>query len=214
MKIIHKIDNGVTLEMLKEIDPRWTSDLMHKYMMYRAQKAYSARRGRTAFKDSSRQKVYNAEFQYIAKCGRGIEFKTPDQADRYLQRIMKSKTYAKLGGKAHVYLQMKRDMGLRSGTAGRAHWNGKIDLCPQYGMNEYTLLHEIAHQCGHMHHDIGFRQTLVKLVSRFVSREQGDTLAAVFKKAGLKAKLNTTIREPDQWLNSYFRMQNARTKLA
>lgn len=214
MKLIHKLDNGVTLEMLKEIDPRWTQDIFHKYLTYRSRQALTARRGRTAFKDSSRQKVYDAEYAFIRSgAGKGIEFKTLAEANRYLKKVLASKTYAKLNGKSAVYLESMRERD-NARIAGRAHWDGKITLCPTFGMNEYTLLHELAHQCGHMHHDVGFRQTLVKLVSRFMGRELGTTLEKIFKKSGLKMKLNTTVRDPEQWLNSYFRMQNARTKLA
>ena len=46
----------------------------------------------------------------------------------------------------------------RGATAGRACWNGVMELqennCP------YTIIHEFAHLCGNMHHDIGLEEML------------------------------------------------------
>ena len=96
-------------------------------------------------------------------------------------------------------------------TAGRA-WRNNIDLNVKVGMNQYVLLHEMAHCAGNMHHDTQFRIDLLKLVSRFIGKEQAEYIKACFKEKKLKLKINTNIMKPDAWMKMNKRMEMARDK--
>ena len=52
----------------------------------------------------------------------------------------------------------------------------KENNCP------YTIIHEFAHLCGNMHHDIGFRRDVIKLASMFISKEFGNILKKQFQR--------------------------------
>ena len=149
------------------------------------------------------------EWNFNARNGYGIEFKDIKEAQKYCERIQKSKTYRDLNGQ-YTYVVAKKDMGTRSQFSGMAYTNGKITLCPRGGMNQYTLLHEMAHQCGARHHDVKFRQILVKLVSRFMGRDMAKKLKQEFRNVGLKMSQTSTIKSPQRWLEDYYRMQRLR----
>jgi hypothetical protein len=79
-------------------------------------------------------------------------------------------------------------------------------------MNQYVLLHEMAHCAGNMHHDTQFRIDLLKLVSRFIGKEQAEYLKSCFKEKKLKIKINTNVMNPDAWMKMNKRMEMARDK--
>ena len=72
----------------------------------------------------------------------------------------------------------------------KATWYSAIRLkennCP------YTIIHEFAHLCGNIHHDIGFRRDVIKLASVFLGKEFGNILKKNFKDAKLKITINFT----------------------
>ena len=98
----------------------------------------------------------------------------------------------------------------RGATAGRACWNGVMELqevnCP------YTIIHEFAHLCGNMHHDIGFRRDVIKLASVFIGKEFGNELKKQFKNAKLKITTGNHIMSPEKWIESVVRMEKIRNK--
>ena len=53
------------------------------------------------------------------------------------------------------------------------------------GLNKYTLLHELAHTLGHMHHGRSFRQCLLDLVGAFMGAKEKKILKDEFRKAKL-----------------------------
>ena len=105
---------------------------------------------------------------------------------KYCKKIAKSKTYKKLCentigssvGKLNVSIE-KKSSAFRGATVGQATWYGAIRLkennCP------YTIIHEFAHLCGNMHHDIGFRRDVIKLASVFIGKDFGNQLKKEFK---------------------------------
>lgn len=192
--------------------PGMTMDLAEKYSQYIARKVTVIKTGRSngSYRDSNRQKVYQSEWAF-QKQVQIKKFATFKDAERRMKQITNSKLWKDLAGGKFVYLEQKRDMGGRSRTAGRAHWSGKIDLCPTHGMDEYTLLHELAHQAGAMHHDVKFRKILLRLVSRFMGTEAASILKKEFKARGLKLALNTSMKSPEDWLKSYLRVSAARS---
>ena len=96
----------------------------------------------------------------------------------------------------------------RGATAGQATGYGHMRLaetnCP------YTIIHEFAHLCGNMHHDIGFRRDVIKLSSRFLGTEFAKMLKGQFKKAKLKVTVSQHIMTPEKWIESVMRMEKIR----
>ena len=205
-------------------------DYANKYANYWSKKNKTIKSGKANFKDSGRQKTYNAEFKAIREyknitleeSKRGVDedkrraqFKKLDwkQTQKYFKKIAKSKTYHKLcdnkigsnGGHKNPTLVKKN---FRGATAGRACWNGVMELqevnCP------YTIIHEFAHLCGNMHHDIGFRRDVIKLASVFIGKEFGNQLKKEFKDAKLKITTGSHIMSPEQWIASVMRMEKIR----
>ena len=195
----------------------WTEEEVKKYDEYLVRFNRVKRRGRSAYKDSEKTKVYPAENKFLCDYtkvgGVNKNFKDYDEALRAMNNILVSKTWSKFSKNRRIELVQKRDMGMRSRTAGLATW-GQITLCPTSGFNMYVLLHELAHVAGHMHHDLSFRQTLVKLVSRFMSAKAGDILKKTFRSSGLRMHRKTTTMTAQQWVRTYRRMAAVRTKIA
>ena len=207
-------------------------DYANKYANYWSKKNKTIKSGKANFKDSGRQKTYNAEFKAIReyKCPtlqetkngacedkRKAQFKTLNwkETQKYFKKIAKSKTYHKLcdnkigsnGGHKNPTLVKKT---FRGATAGRACWNGVMELqevnCP------YTIIHEFAHLCGNMHHDIGFRRDVIKLASVFIGKEFGNQLKKEFKAVKLKITTGSHIMSPEQWIASVMRMEKIRER--
>ena len=207
-------------------------DYANKYANYWSKKNKTIKSGKANFKDSGRQKTYNAEFQAIREyknitleeSKRGVDedkrraqFKKLNWKEtvKYCKKIAKSKTYKKLcentigssKGKLNVTIEKAN---FRHATAGQATWYGAIRLkevnCP------YTIIHEFAHLCGNMHHDIGFRRDVIKLASVFIGKEFGNELKKQFKNAKLKITTGNHIMSPDKWIESVVRMEKIRNK--
>ena len=188
----------------------------NEYLRNHAKKQNKGARG----KDSERQKTYEAEWRYQANFGSGREFSTLEEVQKYVDNVTKSKTYSKLVAEGQnierlftnnrVKVSTKyRNTG--RGTAGRAT-QGHITLDTKVGMNEYTVLHELAHCVGHWHHGRSFRQCLLKLVSRFMSAADAQFLKEEFK-AGKLSYGNA--RKPmsfDQWVAAKTRMEKMRNE--
>ena len=205
-------------------------DYANKYANYFAKKQKTIKSGKSSFRDSGRQKTYNAEFKAIREyknitleeSKRGVDeekrkaqFKTLNwkQTQKYFNKIAKSKTYQKLcenrigsnGGHKNPTVVKKV---FRGATAGRACWNGVMELqennCP------YTIIHEFAHLCGNMHHDIGFRRDVIKLATMFLGKDFGKRLKKEFKDAKLKITTGSHVMSPEQWIASVMRMEKIR----
>ena len=134
---------------------------------------------------------------------------------KLFNKIAKSKTYKKLcenevGSTKKNYYPTLVKKSFRGATAGRATWYGAMELqehnCP------YTVIHEFAHLCGNMHHDIGFRRDVIKLASMFISKEFGNILKKSFKDAKLKVTTSNHILSPEEWIKSVFRMKEIRER--
>ena len=194
-------------------------DYANKYANYWSKKQKVIKTGKANFKDSGRQKTYNAEFAAIAeyrnKYPNDVKFKRLNwkQSQKYFKKIAKSKTYQDLCKKedASRYGRLDPQLELahfRGATAGQATWYGTMRLqetnCP------YTIIHEFAHLCGNMHHDIGFRRDVIKLSSRFFGVEFAKILKGQFKKNKLKVTVSQHIMTPEKWIESVMRMEKIR----
>ena len=196
-------------------------DYANKYANYWTKKNKTIKSGKANFKDSGRQKTYNAEFAALAEYrklypnNKKTAILNWKGTEKLFKKIAKSKTYQKLcenqigsnGGHKNPTLQKAN---FRHATAGQATWYGAMKLkehnCP------YTVIHEFAHLCGNMHHDIGFRRDVIKLASMFISKEFGNILKKSFKDAKLKITTSNHILSPEEWIKSVFRMKEIRER--
>ena len=194
-------------------------DYANKYANYWTKKNKTIKSGKANFKDSGRQKTYNAEFAALAEYrklypnNKKTAILNWKGTEKLFKKIAKSKTYLKLcenevGSTKKTTMPTLVKKSFRGATAGRATWYGAMELqehnCP------YTVIHEFAHLCGNMHHDIGFRRDVIKLSSMFLGKEFGNILKKSFKDAKLKITTGSHIMSPEQWIASVMRMEKIR----
>lgn len=184
------------------------------YLRNHAKKQNRGARG----KDSERQKTYEAEWRYQANFGSGRQFSSVDEVQKYVDSITRSKTYSKLVAEGQnierlfISNRVRVAPKLRNtgrGTAGMAR-AGHITLDTRVGMNQYTVLHELAHCVGHWHHGRSFRQCLLKLVSRFMSKADAQFLKEEFKAGKLSVGNARKPLSYDQWVAAKERMAKMR----
>lgn len=179
-----------------------------KYYMAKQRAAKGGGRSKTGYRDSDKTKVYRSEWAFQSKVNIH-QFENITEAEKRFNQIKKSKLWKDIG--KPCYLVDNRRMG--RATAGRAFVGGKIELGTT-GMDEYTLLHEMAHQTyNSMHHGVQFRIHLLKLVSRFMGREAAAILKAEFKERKLKLSMPKP-RSPASWFKSYQHMENVRERIS
>ena len=196
-------------------------DYANKYANYWSKKQKTIKSGKANFKDSGRQKTYNAEFkalrEYKSLYPNDARFKFLNWkgSQKLFKKIAKSATYQKLcdnrvGSNVGRNNPTLEKANFRGATAGQATWFGAMRLkennCP------YTIVHEFAHLCGNMHHDIGFRRDVIKLSSMFLGKEFGMILKKCFKEAKLKITTGSHIMSPEQWIASVMRMEKIRER--
>ena len=192
-------------------------NLGDKWALYYLKKSKSINTNRlqNSGVDSGRSKVYQSEFavqRLYPECSSNLSEK---ECQKYFNRIVKSKTYQSLvtgdRGMSDPQLRfMKASQNAR--VAGQASYYG-IALRPNHGTNKYTIIHELAHTAGNMNHDVGFRQTLVKLVSRFLGVRVAKDLKKEFRSRKLKMSVSQSIMSPLKWLESYERMEKIRNEI-
>ena len=191
----------------------------NKYANYWSKKNKTIKSGKANFKDSGRQKTYNAEFAALAEYrklypnNKKTAILNWKGTEKLFKKIAKSKTYLKLcenevGSTKKTTMPTLVKKSFRGATAGRATWYGAMELqeynCP------YTVIHEFAHLCGNMHHDIGFRRDVIKLSSMFLGQEFARQLKQNFKDAKLKITTGSHVMSPEQWIASVMRMEKIR----
>lgn len=196
-------------------------DQYNDYLREHCKKQNKGARG----KDSERLKTYKAEWAFHETNGYGKQFESIKEVQKYVNKVTKSKTYTNLWLDAYES-RKDRDIGaiLRgtkvtisakkrngAGNAGLAYVElNRIVLDTKTGMNEYTVLHELAHCAGHPHHGRSFRQAVAKLTSRFMGTKAAKALKAEFKERKLPYG---DARKPmtfDQWIASKKRMEKMR----
>jgi len=178
-----------------------------KYETYWLKKNRVLRTGKKSSVDSEKQKVYESEWAF-QKNVNIKKFKDIREAEKRMKQITSSKLWSDLDGKPTSL----EHTGRMKRYAGMAYWTGKIKLANS-GLNEYTLIHELAHQTPNaMHHGVQFRINVVRLVSRFMGTDAAKELKAQFKKRKLKLSMSQP-RSPESWFKSYKRMEQLRKSL-
>ena len=190
-------------------------DLAMKYADYwsKKQKAIKTGRLQNSYVDSGRNKVYKSEWATEAKFPECKQSMSEKEITKFFKRVVKSKTYQTLSekGNSNPSLEFMKTVNYNARIAGQATY-GKIRLQPSCGMNKWVVLHELAHTAGHMHDDVPFRQTLVKLISRFLGTEVAKELKRQFRARKVKMTVSQVIMSPEKWLDNYNKMAALRAK--
>lgn len=196
--------------------PKMGHDLANKYADYFQKKTRQIKRNRlqNSHVDSGRNKVYQSEFATERKFPECRKSMTEKEITKYYKRVVKSKTYQTLAserGQLNPPLRIMKQVNYNARVAGQASYRG-VALQPSCGMNKWVVLHELAHTAGHMNHDVGFRQTLVKLISRFLGTEVAKELKRQFRERKVKMSVSQTILSPEKWLFNYRKMEAMRNQ--
>lgn len=207
--LVYSSKSKPVVDYLKE--KGWGNDVIMGYVKYLEKKRQILRTGRTSSRDSSRAKTYKAEWAFQSKCHDDIkQFSTEKQVQAYVKKVTKSKLWNDLTGGKSVSVNVSNSKKRIAGMA----YGSRITISKMYGMDEYTLLHELAHCAGNMHHDVSFRACVLKLTSRFIGTKAAKALKQEFRNAKLKLTLPTSYYDPETWLKNWHRMEKMRRNKA
>jgi hypothetical protein len=185
-----------------------------KYRKYLGEFHLRQNRGARRTRDTEKRKTYRAEWAYAKNMGGIDTFASIEEAEKFAKRIYKSKTWNKIweenfrswqtenvGTRTPMIVAAQRDSKRLGGyTDGQRVTLYKSGLC------KYTLLHELAHCLGHMHHGRSFRKTVLALVGTFLGADHKKELKRCFKEQGLKYGDARKPKTFEQWQKSYTHM--------
>jgi hypothetical protein len=171
--------------------------------------------------DTERKKCYRAEWDYELKSG-GLAWvdrnelwgiMSESELKAFADRVTQSKTFEKIRvGRSYGTVRVQMMQNRSGGIGGKATYN-KIWIKPR-SATKYLVLHELVHAAGYMNHGVGFREALLKLVSRFMGPSEAKLLKSCFKEKKLKTTMPTIrVKSYDEWLVGYERMKAAREKI-
>jgi hypothetical protein len=184
----------------------------HRYNQYLGNHINKQNKGQRG-QDSERQKTYRAEWTFQSKIT-NPEFASIEDAQKFAKKMYKSKTWIKLWNKS-IESDVSRIFGARPKVVAMStrnktqsgYTNGfTVSLDLVTGLNKYTLLHELAHCLGHMHHGRSFRQCLLSLVGAFMGANEKKILKEEFKKVKLKCGDARKPQTFEVWMESKKRM--------
>ena len=207
------VGSSEEMKVFKDAQKYMDRYLAGKYSEYVSKKKRIISHGKVSDRDTKVNKLYDIENETVQQ----FELSKLDweASEKFFNKVIKSKTWKKLcdnteGRADRSYIKPTIVQKEMKHWAGMATYDGKLILkesnCP------YTILHELAHLCGNMHHNIGFRRDVLILASRFISPTFAKTLKKNFKDAGLKIKVPMNIKTPTAWLESYNKMTMMRAK--
>jgi len=169
-------------------------------------------------KDSERTKTYKAEWMFQRQI-LDVTFADITEAQKFAKKIYKTKTWQKLWQEsindnvAKIFDATPRIVAMNArNKKNSGYTNGRTVTLAQTGLNRYTLLHELAHCLGHMHHGRSFRQCLLKLVGVFMGAEEKAILKNEFKRKGLASGNARKALSYDKWIAARDRMEKLRAK--
>jgi putative metallohydrolase (TIGR04338 family) len=139
-------------------------------------------------RDSQRQKVYNAESVLVIH---RKDFKTLDEIKKFVDKVFARKMIAK-----RYDVSDKITFVLSNGRISYASYYGsRISLSRMYGMNDWIVLHEMAHLLAFRKygtniagHGWQFASTYLDLVLRIMGKSAHDDLLKSFKNHKVKFK--------------------------
>lgn len=184
--------------------------LYEEYVRKKKYEKTLASRGKTTRTDSQRTKLYTAESKFEQRIGeKNIKFESLEECQRYVNRITKSKTWKKINETRHFSVVVMKQTR-RCNEFWAYAWPGFMELSPR-AYNQYTILHELGHCAGMGHHDVGFREKINILVSRFMGVEAAKLWRSTMKEHNLRIKRKPIkILEYEEWLEMKNKMDNIR----
>jgi len=169
--------------------------LKQQYNEYLRKHRYKQNKGGGGRVDSEKSKTYAAEHAFMRKV-KIKQFKSLKEAQKRAKQIYATKKWQKVWqlerDTDRVTSTLKRQPAVvlkeRNTGRGTAGWtDGRtVTLDSHAGLDEYTLLHELAHCLGHMHHGRSFRRALLELVGAFIGSDAKKILKEEFTKRKLK----------------------------
>jgi hypothetical protein len=185
-----------------------------KYRKYLGEFHLRQNRGAKYTRDTEKTKTYRAEWAYTRNMGDKDTFASIEEAEKFAKRIYKSKTWNKIweenfrswqtenvGTRSPMIVAAQRDSKRLGG-----YTDGQRVTLYKNGLCKYTLLHELAHCLGHMHHGRSFRKTVLALVGTFLGADHKKELKRCFKEQGLKYGEARKPKTFEQWQKSYTHM--------
>jgi hypothetical protein len=185
-----------------------------KYRKYLGEFHLRQNRGARRTRDTEKRKTYRAEWAYAKNMGGIDTFASIEEAEKFAKRIYKSKTWNKIweenfrswqtadvGSRKPMIVAAQRDSKRLGG-----YTDGQRVTLYKNGLDKYTLLHELAHCLGHMHHGRSFRKTVLALVGTFLGADHKKELKRCFKEQGLKYGDARKPKTFEQWQKSYTHM--------
>ena len=179
---------------------------------------FSAKQNKgTRTRDSEKTKVYRAEHRAESQFTSNYRMHSIEDVQALVNRIQKSEVFAghkpKIG--PQYFNRPIKVIPTRSNRyAGEAFYYErelKISTTELSGaMMLYTVIHEMAHMAGKLHHGRTFRNCLLDLVKEFMSDEDHDILLAEFKKGKLQVGPEKKPKTYEQWLANRIRMEKVR----
>jgi len=167
-------------------------------------------------KDSERTKTYQAEWMFQRQI-QDVNFADITEAQKFAKKIYKSKTWQKLWQEsindnvAKIFDATPSIVAMNArNKKNSGYTNGRTVTLAESGLNRYTLLHELTHCLGHMHHGRSFRQTLLKMVGVFMGAEEKAILKNEFKRKGLASGNARKPMSYENWVASVRRMEKVR----
>lgn len=189
-----------------------------EYKTYLLKQARKQNKGAGHTQDSERLKTYQSEWAYQRRV-EIPQFKDIKEAQKFAKKIYKSKTWQKLWNQGVTsdatrlfasnpkVVQKERSSG--RGTSGFT--NGyTVTLDSIAGFDAYTLIHELTHCLGHMHHGRSFRKTLLSMVGVFLGAEHKKVLKEEFKNRKLSFGEARKPLSYEQWMAAKERMEKMR----
>ena len=189
--------NSALLEFMDE-------DLAYKYYEYALRKSDIKK-----WKDSERQKTYNAEFAFEESNPHVTKVMSIEECQKFVRRVLKSKLWGEFVaeksehgeyGKRKAVKNVKV-VEMNSSRFSGVCYGGIIKLDTSTGTNKYVILHELTHSAGFNKHDHKFRAALLRLVSRFLGRAEAKSLKQSFREHKLRYT-KPVIKGPEAWLKA------------
>lgn len=175
------------------------------YAEYKRKHSHKQNRGAAGRVDSERGKTYQAEFAFQRRY-KVKDFKNLKEAQKRAKQIYATKKWQKvwkLEGRTERDLMKQPAVVLKERNTGRgtAGWTDgwSVVLDSKAGLDEYTLLHELTHCLGHMHHGRSFRRALLELVGAFIGADAKKILKEEFKKRKLACGVARKPMTYTQW---------------
>ena len=186
------------------------------YAEYKRKHSHKQNRGAAGRVDSEKSKTYQAEFAFQRRY-KVKDFKNLKEAQKRAKQIYATKKWQKvwkLEGRTDRNLMKQPAVVLKERNTGRgtAGWTDgwSVVLDSKAGLDEYTLLHELAHCLGHMHHGRSFRRALLELVGAFIGVDAKKILKEEFAKRKLKCGKARQPLTYTQWKAARKKMEEIR----